>query len=54
MIDVELGVIEAHADDGDLLISARNTSAVYRVDRTTGEVLPGPVGGLSSPFIAGT
>jgi outer membrane protein assembly factor BamB len=36
-------------DDGSLLISARNTHAVYRVDRTTGEV-DWTLGGRSSDF----
>jgi hypothetical protein len=36
-------------DDGSLLISARNTHAVYRVDRTTGEV-DWILGGTSSDF----
>jgi hypothetical protein len=43
-IDVDL--------DGDLLVSARNTSAVYKLDRTSGRVL-WRLGGRSSDFELG-
>jgi Arylsulfotransferase (ASST) len=40
------------ADDGDLLISARNTCTVYKVDRTTGAVR-WRLGGRNSDFTMG-
>jgi hypothetical protein len=42
----------AEDDDGDLLVSARNTSAVYKLDRETGEVL-WTLGGEESDFEMG-
>jgi len=42
----------AVADDGNLLISARNTCTVYKVDRRTGRVL-WRLGGRSSDFALG-
>jgi hypothetical protein len=42
----------AVADDGNLLISARNTCTVYKVDRRTGKVL-WRLGGRSSDFALG-
>ncbi|HEX7472964.1 MAG TPA: arylsulfotransferase family protein [Candidatus Limnocylindrales bacterium] len=38
--------------DGDLLVSARNTSTIYKVDRTTGEVV-WRLGGKRSDFAMG-
>jgi len=39
----------AHDDDGNLLLSARHTSAVYKLDRHTGQVIWRP-GGKKSDF----